>query len=266
MLTRINNNFTQKSLTKEEKEELLKLQFSKIENYKLTKKKEYNNIIPLKIFQTWHTKNLPPKMKKTVYKNINMHPRFEYFLFDDNDCREFIKKHFTISVLNAFDSLIPGAYKADLWRYCVLFVNGGIYLDIKYSCINSFHFIELTEKEYWVLDIDGNNIYNAFISVLPGNEILLRCINQFVINVANRYYGNSSVDPTGPGLLGSIIKDSDKQKIELRHIFNKPTNEKCILYKDIAILRMYNGYYDEIIKYQKVNHYQELWNNRNIYK
>jgi mannosyltransferase OCH1-like enzyme len=77
-------------------------------------------VIPLKIFQTWHSKNLPIEMKKCVYSLKQSNPEFEYYLFDDDDCREFIKNHFTDSVLKAFDKLKPGAFKADLWRCCIL--------------------------------------------------------------------------------------------------------------------------------------------------
>ena len=94
-------------------------------------KQQYYPVIPLNIYQTWHTKDLPPLMRNAVNKIIRMNPRFNYKLFDDNDCRNFIKDNFNEDVLNAFDTLIPGAYKADLWRYCILYKNGGVYLDIK---------------------------------------------------------------------------------------------------------------------------------------
>lgn len=38
--------------------------------------------------------------------------------------------HFPSEVLEAFDILIPGAFKADLFRYCVLFIYGGVYADV----------------------------------------------------------------------------------------------------------------------------------------
>jgi len=245
---------------------LIKLQQARIMQYKMNKKLKYNSIIPLKIFQTWHTKELPPHMRLAVEKLKNRHPNFEYFLFDDNDCREFIVNNFDSTIVNAFDSLLPGAYKADLWRYCVLYVHGGFYLDIKYSCINSFRFIELTEKEHWVFDVDGNNIYNAFIGVMPKNATLLKCIHQIVENVKNRYYGGSCVDPTGPGLVARIITNDEKRKIELQHMWIRQTNDKFILYKNVAILKMYNGYYDEQDKFKKVEHYSKLWSQRKIYK
>jgi mannosyltransferase OCH1-like enzyme len=243
----------------------LKLQQMRILNYKRSKKPHYNSVIPLKIYQTWHSKDLPARMKQSVERMKAKHPRFEHILFDDNDCREFIAANFDSSVLKAFDSLIPGAYKADLWRYCILYKNGGIYLDIKYDCINSFRFIELTEKEHWVLDINGNNIYNALIAVKPNNEICLKCINQIVENVRNRYYGTACVDPTGPGLVSRFIGE-ERKNIELEHIFNRPTGDKFILYKNVAILKMYRGYYDEQEANKKVIHYEVLWTHRRVYK
>lgn len=38
--------------------------------------------------------------------------------------------HFPAEVKEAYDDLIPGAFKADLFRYCVLFIYGGVYADI----------------------------------------------------------------------------------------------------------------------------------------
>ena len=32
-----------------------------------------------------------------------------------------------METLWCFDRLIPGAFKADLWRYCVMYITGGIF-------------------------------------------------------------------------------------------------------------------------------------------
>ena len=64
-------------------------------------KENYNSIIPLKIYQTWYTKNLPNHMKDAVELLKNTNPEFEHYLFDDNDCRNFIKNNFNeISIIN----------------------------------------------------------------------------------------------------------------------------------------------------------------------
>ena len=229
-------------------------------------KENYYPVIPLNIYQTWHTNLLPPLMNNTVNKIKYNNPAFNYYLFDDNDCREFIKNNFEIKILNAYDSLVPGAYKADLWRYCVLYNNGGIYLDIKYTPINNFKLINLTEKEHWVLDVDKNGIYNALIVTKPNNPILLKAINKIVENVNKKFYGNNSLDPTGPGLLSNLFTKKEKTKFDMYHDYYLSHNNRFIYFNDNIIFKSYNGYLEEHNEYKKISHYSELWKNKNIYK
>jgi hypothetical protein len=227
-------------------------------------KQNYNPVIPMDIYQTWHTKDLPPKMKERVELLKAQNPRFNHHLFDDNDCREFIKNHFKPDVLQAYDSLIPGAYKADLWRYCVLFIHGGIYMDIKYMPLNEFRFINLIEKEHLVSDTDNINIYNALMVCLPKNEILFKCIRRIVENVANKFYGNNYLDPTGPGLLANFVSTSD-DTVDLKHSVLNDNNYKIIYFNDIPILKTYNNHIEEREKYSKKKHYSILWREKKIY-
>lgn len=231
-------------------------------------KSYYNSVIPLKIYQTWPTKNLPLKMKERVESLKNQNPRFEHFLFDDDDCREFIKKYFRSDVLNAYDNLIPGAYKADLWRCCVLFINGGIYMDIKFNCINGFKLIELTEKEHFVKDRPlPLSIHNAMMVCKSRNPFLFRCIRTIVNNVNNKFYGSSSLDPTGPVLLGNIIL---KNNINLNIDMNHYEDGGYLIYKNRFIISTEYDEYDSERRqiYEKMNlkRYDVMWNEKNIYK
>ena len=229
-------------------------------------KEKYYPVIPLNIYQTWHTKDLPPLMKNAVNKIIYSNPGFNYQLFDDNDCRNFIKDNFDANVLNAFDSLIPGAYKADLWRYCILYKNGGVYLDIKYAPFNGFRFISLMEKEHWVLDIDKNGIYNALIVCKPNNEILLKAINKVVANVKNKFYGNSPLEPTGPLMLSQFFTQNDKKIFDMYHDIYQSVENRFIFLNGYLVLKSYNSYLNEHNKNKKVDYYGSLWVSRNIYK
>jgi mannosyltransferase OCH1-like enzyme len=228
-------------------------------------KQYYNPVIPLNIYQTWHTKDLPPFMKKTVNMIIENNPRFNYQLFDDNDCRNFIKDNFDENILNAFDTLKPGAYKADLWRYCILYKNGGVYLDIKYKPINRFKFINLMEKEHWVLDIDKNCVYNALIVCRPNNQILLKAINKVVENVKNKFYGTNCLHPTGPLMLAELFTQSDKNNFDMYHEIYQSIENKFIFYNGYIIFKNYNEYLNEQRSNEKVGHYSGLWSSHNIY-
>jgi mannosyltransferase OCH1-like enzyme len=224
--------------------------------------------IPLHIYQTWHTKELPPKMKDRVESLKTTNPEFEHHLFDDNDCREYIKENFNVSVLNAYDKLIPGAYKADLWRCCILYKRGGIYMDIKMTCINGFKLIELTKQNHFVKDrILPLSIYNAFMVCQPNSPLLLKAINRIVINVQNRFYGKNPLEPTGPLLFGNIIlRNRLKPNIDLFHFYGGG----YIIYKNRFVISTSYPEYDNErrISYDKLNtkRYDKLWNERKIYR
>ena len=162
----------EKNKEKEEKEEM-----EVIKNYNFLNKlnlfkSNYNSIIPLHLYTCWHTKELPPLMRENYNYLIESNPLICFHLYNEFDCREFIKNNFDNDVLEAYDSLIPCSYKSDLWRYCVLYINGGIYMDIKYRCKNNFKFISLTEKEHFVRDKNPIDTYTALIVTLPKNNIM----------------------------------------------------------------------------------------------
>jgi mannosyltransferase OCH1-like enzyme len=175
-------------------------------------KTNYNIVIPTNIFQTWHTKFLPPLMIKSMSTIQRLNPRFKYFLYDDNDCREFIKTHFKPDVLWAYDSLIPGAYKADLWRYCVLYEYGGVYADVDTLCLGKLDDFIGSNSAVFLVDFNSNkeegchNLANGFIAIEPRSPIMKECILRVVHNVENNIvYSNRILDFSGPGVLGRSV-------------------------------------------------------------
>jgi len=225
-------------------------------------KGNYNSVIPLKVYMTWHTKKLPIKMYENLQKLKRDNPEFEFVLFDDDDCIEFIKQNFNPEILQTFHELVPGAYKADLWRLCILYKCGGFYLDIKENCLNGFKLIELSEQEHFVLDRPYRHILNALMVCAPKNPFLLKCIEQIVKNVKNKYYGEGCLWPTGPGLLGKVAcENSFKLNIDLY----LPQHGEFIVYKKVGIMKGYDGYVEERSNYQGTKHYGDLWAQRKIY-
>ena len=191
-------------------------------------------------------------------------PEFEFHLYDDNDCREFIKTNFQKEVLHAFDTLIPGAYKADLWRYCVLYKEGGIYIDIKYSCDNHFKLTQLTNNDYFVEDREPNSIYNGFIACKPNNPMFLKIIDKICKNCENKEYSDNSLGVTGPTLFYKYFtKDMFDNNVTLQYsndgmfIYDKKNNK--------SILKIYDDYRKEQKQYKSTEHYGKLWHDRNIY-
>jgi mannosyltransferase OCH1-like enzyme len=236
-------------------------------NKQFEMKETYNSIIPKQVYMCWYTLDLPPKMLENYNYMKQINPELTFNLYDDEMCRDFIKTNFEQDVLIAFDKLIPGAYKADLWRYCVLYKLGGIYLDIKYRCINNFKLIALTEQEYFVRDRDNIAVYNALIATKPNNEIMLKCINEIVENVKNKYYGINALEPTGPLLLGNYFTTGQINLMPLFFnvsVLENQSNEYIII-NDSEILKVYKEYREEQNIFKNKPHYNTLWVNKQIY-
>ena len=66
--------------------------------------------IPRILWMTWHTKELPPKMKENIELLKKQHQTLEFRIFDIQMCRTFIKTQYGVNCLDAYDSLIPYAF------------------------------------------------------------------------------------------------------------------------------------------------------------
>jgi len=256
-----------KKLEEKKREEEQKIK----EKQKILQQKKDNAIIPFKIFQTWHSINLPKNMKDTINKLKKNNPEFEYIFHDDNQCREFIANHFPDMVLYTFDNLIPGAYKADIWRYCILYIYGGIYVDIKYEPVGNYKFLDLVDKEYYVLDKPnefGISIHNGLMVMKPKNETLKEALNQIIKNVTNKNYCSSPLHISGSGLLGKLLHENDNyddiyNNFKLK--FSKCGNYIVTIEDGENILKVYQNYRDEQKKSNKILNYDVLWHARKIY-
>ena len=236
------------------------------------------NVIPLHIYQTWHTKeDLLPNMRECVETLKAKNPEFIHHFFDDDDCRDFITDNFSKDVINAYDSLIPGAYKADLWRYCILYKRGGVYMDVKYNCADDVKLIDLVDKEYYVEDRpqhENRGVYNGVMICEKGDPKLLKAIYSIVDHVKQKYYGETSLSPTGPGLLGKIFTDDEFRDIGLKFVFDEKNgmrlNESHTIINKTnnkVVFVMYPEYRKDQLKYKDSHpHYGKLWDNNKIYK
>ena len=227
--------------------------------------------IPKVIYQTWTTKDLPPKMAECVDRLKKSNPDFKYELYDNSGCREFIKNEFDKDVLDAYDNLIPGAFKADLWRYCVLYKRGGFYVDIKFQCEPGFSF-DPKQPNFYVREYNHKGtglydhiVYTGVIGSRPNNPIFMKCIRQIVENVKNKYYGPEHTSPTGPWLFASKMDSDDFENIEysyyesdgigyIRHIENKT-----------VIMSHYPEYRNEQKSFGSTKYWKDAWINREMY-
>jgi mannosyltransferase OCH1-like enzyme len=222
--------------------------------------------IPLNIVSFYHNVNkMPEKMKLNYNKMVSDNPEFNCQLYDVDDALEFIKYYYNIDVVNAFISLKPYAYKSDLFRYCYMYINGGIYIDIKYECVNNFHFINLIDKEYLVSEPIG--VQNCLLILKPNNQLIINCIKNIVENAENKIIGSGPL-LTGPKLLSEKYKELYNEENKYIHTSLKWKMEnhiQKIYLNDNLILKQYPEYREDLLKNSDQPHYNKLYNGGGIY-
>lgn len=221
--------------------------------------------IPFIVYQSYSTKILPEKMEinNALLKISN--PEFDFVLVDFDEQRDFISKNFKENVLQAYDNLGPIEFKNNLWVYCNLYLNGGVYLDIGYGNLNNFKLIELVNKNYFV--IDKNNsllaINTNLIITESKNIVLLKAINSIVDNVSSLTYGNNLESITGSLLLSSIVHKNEKNIKRTIDSYELSFLETSIFRKGEEIFSLYKEFVSENLILNKVN---DLWTKKLIYK
>ena len=171
-----------------------------------------------------------PKVPETMYNVIktwiDINPEYNFILLDRKACENFLKKYFISDVLTAFNTLKPNAYKCDLFRYCWLYIHGGVYSDSKMELQLPLREIIppdisfIAAKDILLENGEGFPLLNSFIATVPGHPFLKATIEDVVNNIKRRSYGNNALDPTGPYAFGRAVNrvlNSNKPFIEGVH-------------------------------------------------
>ena len=242
-----------------------------------------NNNIPNIIYKTGPFDKITNNDILKVFKNNEEKLNGQIKYYNDKQIYNFIKKHFDKDVLKALSMLIPGAYKSDIWRLCVLYINGGIYTDLTHQFLKN---IDVNKEDYDILFVKDreNMIHNSFIISKKNNLFLKYCINEITKQILKKNKGENCLDITGPkALQRHYFKYFNVDKIELGT--NKLKGLDNVTYiVSIPYYFIKEGVYfndlnnNKIVKekiennaellYENFNepHYVKHWNNNNVFK
>lgn len=134
--------------------------------------------IPKLIHLTYNDK---PNIPQKVYDNLQKYANgYTVYIYDDADGFYIIKKYYSSQVADKYEQL-SGAHKADLLRYCLLYIFGGVYLDIKTELILPLS--EVFSHPYTTSVLSSyikETIYQGVIATRPQNPLFLNLINYIV--------------------------------------------------------------------------------------
>ena len=89
-------------------------------------------MVPKKIFQSHKSIdyiNSDNNLQTAVNSWKKFSPEYSYHFYNNQECEMFMEKNYKGVVYNSYKKLPLGVMKADLWRYCIIYHNGGIYAD-----------------------------------------------------------------------------------------------------------------------------------------
>lgn len=118
--------------------------------------------IPHIIHQTYFTKTeLPPPLQANIQRIQQLNPAWEYRLYDDADIEAFIRQRYGQDILNIYQCIDPayGAARADLFRYLLIYAEGGVYLDMKSTITRPLNEVLLPDDRYILSKWDDDNYY-----------------------------------------------------------------------------------------------------------
>lgn len=227
---------------------------------------------------------LPPDVVENARALQVTYPSAEYRLWDGLAIRELLQTHFEPEVIAAFDLLEPYAFKCDLARLCVLYVFGGLYVDIG---VRSHFPIKppmgvglVAHREYELGAPSWVAVSNAFIWAVPQRDEFRIAIDYIVENCRNRFYGRNPIYPTGPvcfgrALIAAMAKrrqgyDADDQWVGFcRAITPSNVNQNMVFVApDQSVVAIRSKRIPADLSHLGLagtNDYGKIWHNKNVY-
>lgn len=246
-----------------------------------------NQKIPRIIHQTFKSCTVPTGMYQAAMSWAEYNQEYEYRFYDDEDCITLIKENFNDEVLQTYYLIKSGAFRADLWRYCALYIHGGVYTDIDTVCKRSLLKLIGNDDEFIAPTAGAAPyaIFNAFICCTPQHPFLRRAISRAVELILYR----QSTEPLtntdflsilGPRGFGTSINlelgRSDEHPFEIGHycdnhfcfrilkkIHFAGDIESRVLDRDETVFRAKYESYSEDLNAIAVNHWSEMPVKRN---
>jgi hypothetical protein len=218
----------------------------------------------------------------------------DYHLYSGEELEEIIKNNFDSDVFTAYKKLKPYSYKSDLARYCLLYLYGGIYIDLNVYFINTlpnldkleffaFRDLPISSKQSWA-------VQTGIMYSLPKSKIIKNAIDLIVKHCKEEYYGVQCVDVSATTVLGIAITNSlphfgiatngQFDFFTLESLDKKTQNKiKKMGYKGNILLGFIMDKDDKIIAIRKpahqgdikslgfsgTNNYKEMWEEKNVY-
>ena len=186
-------------------------------------------MIPKRLSQTWKSSVLPDAASVLVRGWQHRHPDWEFRLYDDQAARE-VMCSVAPDKIALYDALPFGVMRADLFRYAVIWRDGGVYADIDMECLRAID--DLLEGHSCLLAIEARlgstrtrelgyakafQIANCIFAAKPRHPFIRAALDRaFDLIAACRHIDQHHVeDLTGPRMLTRLFFEGQWSDVAL---------------------------------------------------
>lgn len=166
-----------------------------------------NQEIPLVFHQTFNSAEVPHYLWQSLERTRAAAPEYTHYYYDEIARRQFIADHYEPRILQAYDMILHKSWACDLFKYCILYREGGIYMDISMEPMFPIHALVKPETTFIsAVDVDRIGLTAGFVGCTSGHPVMKHAIQLCCERVERRMYGHSSLWPTGPRCLGDAFR------------------------------------------------------------
>jgi inositol phosphorylceramide mannosyltransferase catalytic subunit len=164
-------------------------------------------MIPPVLHQTWKSQRIPGWATKWHASWYKYNPQLQLVLWSDKMNRELVKTY-APWFLKTYDAFPVHIQRVDAVRYLILYLYGGIYVDLDFECYKS---IERFRQYDLVFSYSGNApfITNSIMMSRPGHPFWLKVLRQMQKMPPKKWYELKSyyvLRTTGPVMLHRVIQ------------------------------------------------------------
>ena len=167
--------------------------------------------VKTKLFQFWNTERAPDEVE-VLMQTWADDPHFDYARYTTGTAEAFIETHFDARTLAAYRKCGVPAMQADFFRYCALYVFGGVYVDADTK--NSGRLPELLEgRERGLLMTRETRVANDFLYVRASGEELYRSAIALAVENIEGEITNNVWMVTGPGIMTRFYHEEESKHL-----------------------------------------------------
>lgn len=125
------------------------------------------------IYQTWKTQNLPRKIEQLHSLMRKKNPDYDHIIYTDEQMHDYMFANCDSELYKIFEKLNHIVAKADLWRYTILFNNGGVYLDIDSEITNPLDELIKSSDNAIITAENNENLFVQWALLFEKKHIIL---------------------------------------------------------------------------------------------